>query len=168
MTVYNTRTTNSKDEWETPKELFDPLNAIYGFNLDVAATEENTLCPQYLKDSLYSSWDHTDLFNINVWCNPPFSYKEAFIDRALSFRQDISFAVFLLPNNARETNWWNELVVPYADRIINLIGRVNFNYKGVPAKNCNFPSCLVEFRPRLLKVSYGAPSEIYWDWRNEK
>ncbi len=162
--VYNSRTKTSKDDWETPPELFLPLDKVFKFNYDAAASKENTLCNKFNDDAFNTSWGSDK----RIWCNPPFSAKEGFLKRALEFRQKNQHIVFLLPSNARETEWWNDIVIPYADEIINLIGRVNFRSNGKPTNQCNFPSCLVVFRPRLEEVIYGYPNELYWDWRNEK
>jgi phage N-6-adenine-methyltransferase len=164
MTVYNSRTKSSKDDWETPPELFLPLLKVFRFNKDVAANQHNTLCRRYESDALNKNWGYHN----RIWCNPPFSLKDQFLERALQFRQKSQHIVFLLPSNARETNWWNDFVIPYADEVINLIGRVNFYSNGKPTNGCNFPSCLVVFRPRLEEVAYGYPTELYWDWKNEK
>lgn len=165
--AYQRRTEHSKDDWETPDELFNPLNKVYQFNLDVAANEKNSKCVNFLREAFISKWDIPgSTTETRIWCNPPFSMKEDFLDRALMYRQKVGHIMFLLPNNSRETAWWNELVVPYADLIINLIGRVNFLYKGKPSKQCNFPACLVLYRPRLVNISYGNPPELSWDWKS--
>ena len=39
-----------KREWRTPRYIFDPLNEIFDFTIDVAATLENTLCPSYIDE----------------------------------------------------------------------------------------------------------------------
>jgi hypothetical protein len=33
-----------KDDWATPPEVFDPLNAEFGFDLDAAALSHNHKC----------------------------------------------------------------------------------------------------------------------------
>jgi phage N-6-adenine-methyltransferase len=165
MTVYNTRTEHSKDDWETPPELFWQLDKVFHFNLDTAANEKNKKCKNHLADALTEPWGLRRARRARVWCNPPFSKKDVFLERAMQFRNDADHIVFLLPNNSRETAWWNSLVVPFADQIINLIGRVNFYSNGEPTSGCNFPSCLVVYRPRLKNVNYGYPQEIYWDWK---
>ena len=47
------------DEWETPQDLFDKLNEIYRFDLDVCATEQNAKCDRFFdaeQDGLKKSW----------------------------------------------------------------------------------------------------------------
>lgn len=39
--------TSNSDEWATPKDFFDRLDAEFNFTLDPCATDENHKCPQY-------------------------------------------------------------------------------------------------------------------------
>lgn len=36
--------TSKTDEWETPQDLFDRLDATYHFTLDPCSTDENAKC----------------------------------------------------------------------------------------------------------------------------
>ena len=60
---------SASDEWATPQELFDRLNAVFHFDLDPAATPENAKCAKYYttkENGLVQSWRG------NVWLNPPY------------------------------------------------------------------------------------------------
>ena len=35
------------DLWETPKELYERLNSVHHFDIDVCATPENAKCPVF-------------------------------------------------------------------------------------------------------------------------
>ena len=57
------------DMWETPQDLFDRLDAIYRFDLDVCAVPENAKCERYFTpeiDGLKQDWSGT------CWMNPPY------------------------------------------------------------------------------------------------
>ena len=61
--------TSLTPEWTTPRDLFDELDAEFGFDLDVASTDENALCERHYTerdDGLSQQWSGT------VWCNPPY------------------------------------------------------------------------------------------------
>jgi site-specific DNA-methyltransferase (adenine-specific) len=61
-------------EWETPQELFDQLDEIFHFTLDVCATTLNAKCEEYFYrtiNGLSQSWDN----NI-CWMNPPYGDPE--------------------------------------------------------------------------------------------
>ena len=56
-------------EWETPPEVFDPLNDLYHFDLDVCASKKNAKCAKYYTkedDALTKDW-----FGV-CWMNPPY------------------------------------------------------------------------------------------------
>lgn len=60
---------SKSDLWSTPQELFDELDAEFGFNLDACALPENAKCDVYYtpeQDGLFQLWHGT------VWCNPPY------------------------------------------------------------------------------------------------
>lgn len=50
---------SATDEWPTPQEFFDELNAEFHFDLDVCATSENAKCLRYftkVDDGLSQTW----------------------------------------------------------------------------------------------------------------
>lgn len=60
---------SATDEWETPKELFNKLDAVYHFELDVCATKANAKCARYFtreQDALEQEWKGI------CWMNPPY------------------------------------------------------------------------------------------------
>lgn len=62
---------SGKDDWETPKDFFDKLNAEFHFTLDPCATHTNHKCDRYFyegMDGLKQNWGGETVF-----CNPPYS-----------------------------------------------------------------------------------------------
>ena len=50
---------SNSDEWETPKSVFDALDAEFNFTLDPCATEENHKCDLYFtkeQNGLSKNW----------------------------------------------------------------------------------------------------------------
>ena len=51
---------SSKDQtWETPLDLFDKINSVYNFTLDVCAVEDTAKCTKYFTpeiDGLSQKW----------------------------------------------------------------------------------------------------------------
>lgn len=45
-------------EWETPDHVYEAMDSIYHFTLDVCATDENTKCDRYYTkaDDLKGDW----------------------------------------------------------------------------------------------------------------
>ena len=61
---------SNTDLWSTPQDLYDKLDAEFGFEVDVCATEENAKCEQYYtkeKDGLSQDWSGRC-----CWMNPPY------------------------------------------------------------------------------------------------
>jgi len=55
-------------EYETPQNIFDPLNLEFGFTVDVCATPKNRKCQAYFtkeQNGLIQDWKGI------CWCNPP-------------------------------------------------------------------------------------------------
>jgi len=62
---------SAKQDWETPLDLFDPINDEFNFTLDAAASKDNTK----VKDSFFTEDDDgmvKDWGNNTVWLNPPY------------------------------------------------------------------------------------------------
>lgn len=74
---------HAKDNWRTPRQLFDLLDKEFGFTWDVAADENNHLCENWLgpgsqwPDALRPSWT-----GMVAWCNPPYSMVKQFVEKA--------------------------------------------------------------------------------------
>lgn len=123
------------DEYRTPDSLYEELNREFHFDIDVAATHENTKCRLYYtkeEDGLLSSWSGS------VWCNPPYSQNYQWCEKAFNERRNCENIVMLLPSRT-DTKWWHDFVMrAYERRFIR--GRVKFN--GLPW-GAPFPSVIV-------------------------
>lgn len=134
---------SKSEEWETPQDLFDQLNAQFSFTLDAAATAENAKCEEFLTredDALAEStnWPGT------VWLNPPYGRGlYSWIEKAWWECMGGSTVVMLLPSRT-DTQWFHDFIYNKAE-VIFLRGRLKFsgNKNAAP-----FPSMIVVFRPR--------------------
>lgn len=55
----NVMFSSASNEWATPQELFDKLDAVHHFTLDPASTEENAKCKKHYTekdDGLSKNW----------------------------------------------------------------------------------------------------------------
>lgn len=69
MADFDTRFMSKTVEWPTPQELYLPLHDEFRFEMDVAATAENTKCPAFWtkeQDGLVQPWARRN------WMNPPY------------------------------------------------------------------------------------------------
>lgn len=67
---------SSCDEWETPPDFFETLNAEFRFTLDPCALPETAKCPTYFTpddDGLSRPWIAPG--GGAVFCNPPYSRR---------------------------------------------------------------------------------------------
>lgn len=129
---------SATDEWATPQELFDQLNAEFSFTLDVCATADNAKCERYFTpelDALLQDWHGV------CWMNPPYGRR---IGRWLRKAHESSLAgatvVCLIPSRT-DTAWWHDYVMRGEIRFVR--GRLYFN--DGPGRS-PFPSAIVVFR----------------------
>lgn len=143
------------DEWSTPQDLFDKLNAEFGFTLDPCATHENAKCPRYYTkedDGLSKSWAGEIVF-----MNPPYGRQIGrWVRKAYEeWRDNGTTVVCLLPART-DTRWFHSYIYGKATEIRFLPGRLKF---GNAKNSAPFPSMIVVYRnntervvPMLIKV----------------
>lgn len=108
-------TRDDVDDRRTSAEFFTPLHAEHRFTIDAAASVGNALLPRFWtrKDNaLAQSWAAE-----RVWCNPPYSGLEPWVEKAWTEMVDGScdLVVMLLPANRCEQGFWQRHVEPYRD-----------------------------------------------------
>lgn len=112
---------SKRSDWETPDELFDPLNREFKFTLDVCASEKNAKCDKFFTekmDGLSRSWDGA------CWMNPPFGNKAAWVKKAYAESQRNGTTVVCLLPSRTNTRWWHDYVMKSEVRFI--LGRPKF------------------------------------------
>lgn len=101
----------NRNDWETPPEVFNPLNEIFHFTVDCAASAENTKCPRFFGEGDNIILNDTD----SAFQNPPYTttprnlvfkivngvYEQARIHRVP--------VVILLPART-ETKIWQKII----------------------------------------------------------
>lgn len=143
------------DDRTTTRETFDPLDARFGFTVDVAASDVNARCLRYYTretNGLAQSWAGE-----SVWCNPPYSDIRPWVEKAWQESHAARSIVMLLPANRTEQAWWQDLVEPYRDRagsalrVEFLRGRHRFIQQGKRSVETNerppFGVCLLIWTP---------------------
>lgn len=131
---------SQRQNWGTPADVFDPLDAEFHFTLDVCASVENTKCSRYFTacdDGLTQPWGTE-----TCWMNPPFGRGiDGWIRKAYESSLEGATVVCLVKATP-ETRWWHTYT-PRAE-VRWIAGRVRF--VGAPY-NAPFPCCVVIFRP---------------------
>ncbi len=145
MAEFTNKFQSSRQDWETPPDLFAVMHAEFSFTLDAAANENNTKVPgsyfDAASDGLSQDWGrHT------VWLNPPYGDTGGKLrDWVLKAHNEAvkgATVVMLIPARTT-TSWFHDICLAYGEvRFIK--GRPKFigaKY-GLPQ-----PLCYVIFRP---------------------
>ena len=140
------------DEWETPQDVYDRLNAEFDFEVDLAASTDNHKCDHWWAkddDALVQTWH--DGFS-RGWLNPPYSRGlcAKFIAKAAAERLQGFLTVMLLPART-DTKAFHAYIYDAKTwqskpgvEIRLLPGRLRFSGS---ANAAPFPSMIVVFRP---------------------
>lgn len=134
------RNLNHSDNWATPKEFYDKLNAEFNFDFDP--------CPLHSEfDGLQIDWGLTN------FVNPPYSrnLKEAFVKKAIQQKSLGKTSVMLLPVST-STKLFHDHILPNSNEIRFVEKRIKFlgvNTKGeyVTNKAPMHDSMIVIFKP---------------------
>jgi phage N-6-adenine-methyltransferase len=132
------------DDWATPQNLFDELNAIHHFTLDVAASSTNHKTEHWfgldhenplLRDGLAMSWE-----NNRVWCNPPYGRQiKDWVKKA--HQESVNAEIVMLLPARTDTAWFHDYAIRH--KVTFIRGRLKF---GDGMASAPFPSILVEFK----------------------
>ena len=132
---------SAKDDWTTPKYLFEQLNAEFHFTVDLCASEENALCSKYYTKT--NDGMKAQLLGERVFCNPPYgrSATSDWIKKCATSEADV--CVMLIPART-DTKAFHEYI--YGNAEIRFIkGRLKF---GGAKNGAPFPSMIVIFRKK--------------------
>ena len=139
---------SKKQDWATPQDFFDKLDAEFHFTLDPCADDQNHKCKKYFteeQDGLKQDWSDE-----RVFCNPPYGrdvqkwVKKCFDE---THTGNCDLAVMLL--HARtDARWFHDYIYHKADEVRFVKGRLKFGGQTV---NAPFPSMVVVFWGRWEK-----------------
>lgn len=131
-------------EWETPPEVFGPLDAEFAFTLDPCATPRNAKCARFFTEEingLAQSWGTE-----RVFMNPPYGREVyAWTRKAREAVSGGALVVGLVPAST-DLAWWHDDVVGHAE-VRYLRGRPRFLTGGPYRASGFFPSVVVVWRP---------------------
>jgi len=136
---------SKSEEYETPKEIFEPLQKEFQLELDVCATKENTKCELFLtkeEDALTKNW------NKNFWMNPPFGRNlKKWVQKAYEESQKGFIGVLILPVRCN-TLWWHKYIIDTKAEVRFLKGETKFvGHK----RGLWLPFAIIIFKPKELK-----------------
>lgn len=141
MTRLAVHFSSATDDWATPQEFFDELDAEFDFTLDVCASDSNAKCGRYFTrddDGLSQTWDAE-----RCWMNPPYGREiKEWMRKAYGSSLEGALVVCLVPART-DTAWWHDYAAK-ATEIRFVRGRLRF---GSAKHSAPFPSAVVVFRP---------------------
>lgn len=139
-----------KDEFQTPGWLFNWRFERFRFEVDLAATHQNAKCSLYYtkdEDALARPW-REQVGETALWCNPPYSDIEPWLQKAAQERINGLVIDLLLPAMNGEV-YWGKYVHGVASEVTFLNGRVSFiRPDGTEAKGNRQGSVLVTYLGR--------------------
>lgn len=150
----STVTTGGRDDWATPQDLFDVLDAEFRFDLDVAASPATAKCSEFFTpetDGLAQSWSGRRCF-----MNPPYGAQVTprWLKKAHTEARHGALVVALVPASLGAVYFrrWCE-----AAEVRLITGRLRFDDGDSGA---TFNSVVVVFRPGLPEEHAGVR---FWD-----
>ena len=142
-----------KDEWQTPKWLFDLLDQEFHFDFDGACTRENCLCDHGAFVGEFDPLSWTPTWK-RIFLNPPYSAAliNAFMKKAYEESLKGAIVVCLVPVSG--DRWWIDYALK-AQEIRYIRGRVKFVGFDEDGNQVNgspmFSSCVVIFNRDLSR-----------------
>jgi len=126
----------SRDEWETPSWIFEPLMKQFNFNFDCCATEKNTKTKEFSKE------DFQDIIEVDgvAWMNPPFSKAYPMFRH---FFKVVKKGIAIYRCDNFETALWQKEIFPKCSWVFIPNHRVS--YEGLDGDGARFPSALIGF-----------------------
>ena len=130
---------SARQDWATPQEFFDTLNAEFNFDLDACANSENHKTPEYFdeqKNGLLQDWGGHCVF-----CNPPYGSKATgeWIEKCSREGEKPGTTVVMLIPARTDTKAFHKYIYHKAE-IRFIKGRLKF---GGSKDSAPFPSMVV-------------------------
>lgn len=147
--TWKTLHSSQKTNWETPPNVFEQLNSMFGpFDLDAAADESNSKVPNNFisekENALSCDWGTR---GTNIWINPPYGRGiNKWIEKAASESKKYPelYITMLIPART-DTKWWHDIVMKHAATIHFVKGRIAFLKDGEQGEYCPMGLAIVRF-----------------------
>lgn len=159
MTMPQQKPGKSNQSYQTPPEFLEAVKsllAIPSFDLDLAASSENTVCPDFYGEAYDSLKRQGDWVRPGYcWLNPPYANCKDWVKKACSERAQGAKIAVLVPASTG-SNWWRDWAHRKA-AVLLLQPRISFVGTGAP-----YPKDLA-----LLLYEHGEWEKSYdvWNWK---
>lgn len=120
---------NSKQDYRTPPEFLDAVRRklnIYDFSVDLAASDDNHVCPVYMtkEDDALGPHSQWHIMGGWQWLNPPYAHIRPWVAKCWAESQLGARIACLVPAGIG-SNWYKDYVLGKAHTLI-LNGRITF------------------------------------------
>ena len=123
---------NNDDNYATPPDFYQKLHDKYNFDFDPCPYAENEI----IVDGLSIDWGKSN------FVNPPYRDWQKWVKKGYEEYQKGKLVVFLI-KAATDTKAFHNIILPFADEIRFIEGRLHFDEHENPAP---FPSMVVIFK----------------------
>lgn len=161
----NRKRTRGKQNWQTPKIVFNNLNKITPFCIDLAADAKNALCTNYFDetdnalDIDWNAWYNTRVasrqFSWDLWgfLNPPFANLAPWYQKCYE-EQEKGFQTVMLVQASTDPQYFHDFIL--GDKCPKAVafskGRIQYVDPDNPGKkNCGFGSMVIWWSPHAQK-----------------
>jgi phage N-6-adenine-methyltransferase len=151
------RTADTNDR-RTPRWFFSACAARFGrFDLDVAASAENALCPIWLDastDGLRAEWAPLGGRLRQAWCNPPYGPPgtiERWIAKARQERDDHRIRTLLLLPADTSTRWYHDVAKTELTELVPFRLAFDAPDGSTEGNSAKFGSVLVWIAPQIVQ-----------------
>lgn len=144
---------SATDNWPTPADFYDRLDAEFGFGLDVCSSTTNHKAPAYFaldhedperRDGLTADWAADDSVGA-IWMNPPYGRGiETWMSKAHGTARQSGRTVVCLVPVRTPSRWWHDWVLETGAEVRYVKGRITF---GDAKHAAPFGSAVVIYRP---------------------
>ena len=151
MTEHFVNKTNTaadeKDLWQTPKALFDAIDHEFDFDIDICASDKNSLCQMCFTEKRSALDRQWNLYtSANCFINPPYSQTQVFMEMAAHQAKFHNLTVVALVNANTDTKWFSD-AVKSANEVRLFTGRIGFvKPNGKKASGNPKGQCLIIWR----------------------
>ena len=129
---------SESDHWNTPLSFYRKLDQEFRFDFDP--------CPQdHDFDGLSIEWGKRN------FVNPPYSDWQTWVEKGYHESRKGKLVVFLLAART-DTKVFHDYIIPFADEIRFIRGRLNFIGPLGTARAAPFPSMIVIFNKHEVKT----------------
>ena len=143
MALQKAMVSSESNEWATPLDFFNELDAEFSFTLDPCANSGNAKCDKFYtqkENGLLQSWAGETVF-----MNPPYGGQTGlWVEKA--YHESLNGAtVVCLIVSATDRTYWHDYIFPFAAQIRWLRGRLKF---GDAKETAPFASAVIIFDRR--------------------